>query len=105
MLNDFNAALMHPQCIRNADAMHPQCTRVRVRSQKPEKKETHYRSQRKWGHAMNRKMLVKIHLKAMWFSIRERWFDLVNISLPIFLVTGIVAGCVKFWSLVFGISI
>lgn len=54
---------------------------------------------------MTRKQLLKIHLNAIRFDLKERAFDLANISLPIFLTTGIIAACVKFWSLVFGIEI
>ena len=54
---------------------------------------------------MTRKQLLKIHLTALRVDAKERAWDLVNISLPIFITTGIVAGCAKFWALVFGISI
>lgn len=44
---------------------------------------------------------LRIGLRQMRFSIIERWHDLANIFLPIFLVSGLVAGCFRFWLWVF----
>jgi len=50
---------------------------------------------------MTRKQLLKIQLNALRFEMKERAFDLMNISLPIFITSGIVVACVKFWLWVF----
>ena len=54
---------------------------------------------------MTRKQLLKIHLNAIRFSVKERAFDLANISVPIFLTVGIIAMSVKFWSWLLGLGI
>lgn len=46
---------------------------------------------------MTRKQLLKIQLNALRFDLKERAFDLANISLPIFITSGIVTACFKFW--------
>lgn len=40
---------------------------------------------------------VKLGLRSMKFTIKERWYDLVNITLPVFIMTGLLVVCVKFW--------
>lgn len=47
---------------------------------------------------MTRKQLLKIHLNAIRFDLKERAFDLANISLPIFITSGILVACFKFWN-------
>lgn len=47
---------------------------------------------------MTRTEKLRIHYRAIKFSIIERAHDLLNISLPIFITVGIIAVSVKFWS-------
>lgn len=54
---------------------------------------------------MTRKQLLKIQLNAFRFEMRERAFDLANISLPVFLMVGILAVSVKFWSWLLGLGV
>jgi len=46
---------------------------------------------------MTRKETILIHLRALKFSAWERLIDLINITFPIFVVSGIVVACFKFW--------
>ncbi len=53
---------------------------------------------------MNNKQRMKLGARVMWFNAVERWHDFVNILLPIFMVTGLLVACLRFWMWVFGVS-
>ncbi len=44
----------------------------------------------------------RVGFRAMRFGAIERFHDLANIVLPIFIVSGILAGCFRFWFWLFG---
>lgn len=50
---------------------------------------------------MNRNQLLKLQLRHLKLTAWERIIDLWNISLPIFLTSGILVACFKFWLWVF----
>lgn len=43
------------------------------------------------------KQLIRVKWRAIWFDAVERWFDFWNIALPVFLVTGLIGVCARFW--------
>lgn len=47
------------------------------------------------------KQKIKLGLRVMWFGLKERAYDALNVTLPIFIVTGILVACVRFWMWVF----
>lgn len=51
---------------------------------------------------MTQKTLLKLHLRHLWISAKERLLDLWNIALPIFLVSGLLVACFRFWFWLWG---
>lgn len=43
------------------------------------------------------KRKVKLGLRQMRFALVERWYDFVNVLWPIFMVSGLLVACFKFW--------
>jgi len=52
-----------------------------------------------WGKMSKRK--VKLGLRQMRFELVERWYDFINVLWPIFMVSGLLVACFKFWIWVF----
>lgn len=50
---------------------------------------------------MTKKQLLKLQLKAIRFTIQDRFSDLVNLAIPIFITSGLIVACFKFWMAVF----
>lgn len=46
---------------------------------------------------MNRKQLLKLHLRHLALSAWDRLLDLWNIAVPVFIVSGLIVACLKFW--------
>lgn len=51
---------------------------------------------------MNKKLL-RVQWRVVWFDLVERWHDLLNILLPIFIVSGLLVACFRFWLWLFGV--
>lgn len=50
------------------------------------------------GHfRMIRNQKIRVGLRAMRFSAIERFHDLVNVSIPVFLMAGVIAVAFRFW--------
>lgn len=43
------------------------------------------------------KRKVKLGIRQMRFALVERWHDFVNVLWPIFMVSGLLVACLKFW--------
>lgn len=50
---------------------------------------------------MIRNQRIRVGLRTMRFGAIERFHDLLNVTLPIFVVSGLLAGCVRFWMWLF----
>lgn len=50
---------------------------------------------------MTRKQLLKLQLRHLAMTAWDRLLDLWNIFLPIFLTSGLLVACFKFWLWVF----
>lgn len=46
---------------------------------------------------MTRKELLRLQLRHLAVTAWDRLLDLWNISLPIFITSGLLVACVKFW--------
>jgi hypothetical protein len=46
---------------------------------------------------MTRKQLLKLQLRSLKFSIIDRLTDLRDITIPIFVTSGLIVACFKFW--------
>lgn len=53
---------------------------------------------------MIRNERIRIGLRTMRYNVTERFYDLVNITVPIFLVMGILVACFRFWTWLFGVA-
>lgn len=49
-----------------------------------------------WGSDMSKRK-VKHGLRQMRFALVERWYDFINVLWPIFMVSGLLVACFKFW--------
>lgn len=45
---------------------------------------------------MNKKK-IKHGLRSLRFAMEERFYDFLNVLLPIFMVSGLLVACFKFW--------
>lgn len=52
---------------------------------------------------MTRKQLLRLQLRSLRLSTWDRCVDFANMAFPIFVVVGIMAASVKFWSMVLGL--
>lgn len=46
---------------------------------------------------------LRIYRKWLWIGVRESVIDLFLIAKPVFVMTGVIAGCAKFWVWVFAL--
>lgn len=46
---------------------------------------------------MTRKEQIRIRWRFLKIEAKDRAFDLINMALPIFITSGMVVACVKFW--------
>lgn len=46
---------------------------------------------------MNRKHLIRLQLRHLALSAWDRVMDLWNLAVPIFITSGLLVACVKFW--------
>lgn len=49
------------------------------------------------------KQRVRVGLRVVWFNTVERWHDFVNVALPVFLMSGLIVACFRFWLWLFGV--
>lgn len=49
------------------------------------------------------KQLMRVQWRAVKFDAIERAYDFANIALPIFLVSGLLVACFRFWLWFFGV--
>lgn len=54
---------------------------------------------------MNARARVRTGLRVIWFNTVERWHDFVNVALPVFMVSGLLVACFRFWLWVFGFDL
>jgi len=54
------------------------------------------------GKPMDRKRLLKLQLRSLYLHTLDKIRDLANMVFPIFIVSGIVVACFRFWLWVFG---
>ena len=47
---------------------------------------------------MTRKQLLRLHLTSLRLSLVDKGKDFVNMATPIFVVSGILVGSVRFWT-------
>ena len=52
-----------------------------------------------------RRRQIKTHMNVLRYQIKERAFDLWNITLPIFLTVGLIMGSVRAWAFLLGFDL
>jgi hypothetical protein len=46
---------------------------------------------------MTRRELLRMQLAVLRIDLKERLYDLANIGVPVFIVSGLLVGSIKFW--------
>lgn len=46
---------------------------------------------------MTKKQRIRIYFRFLMHTTKERAYDLWNIAVPIFVTSGLIVACVKFW--------
>lgn len=47
----------------------------------------------------------RVRLRALWLETRERAFDLLVVSLPVFIMAGVIVLSIRFWLWVVGVDL
>ena len=46
---------------------------------------------------MTKTQIIKLHFRSIFLNTKDRLSDLANLFIPIFIVSGLLVGCFKFW--------